>query len=115
MFSIHGKLFLALKKVQNHSSSGSLYPSKKLPPVKFLISQGVPPSPPTTIWKTLGGGGEGRQYRGGSSYSMGEFAKKPPKLEKNTYKVEILHRVRGKCQETHIKSPHLQHLGITLY
>ena len=47
--------------------------------------------------------------------SMGELAKKSPKPEKNTYKVEILHRVRGRCQETHIKNPHLQHLGITPY
>ena len=33
---------------QNHSSSGSLHPVKKSPPVKFPI----PPQPLTAIWKT---------------------------------------------------------------
>ena len=33
---------------ENHSSSGSLHPVKKFPPVKFLI----PPQPLIAIWKT---------------------------------------------------------------
>ena len=44
---------------QNHSSSGSQHPVKKIPPppsVKFLIPPhwvDTPPPPLTTIWKTL--------------------------------------------------------------
>ena len=64
MFSVHRKLFLALKKVchQNYSSAGSYHPVKKNPQAKFPIlptgrgRKFTPhhhPPPLTTIWKTL--------------------------------------------------------------
>ena len=52
MFSIHRRLFLALKKGsnhQNHSSSGSLHLVKESPPVKFQI----PSPPPQTPYRYL--------------------------------------------------------------
>ena len=60
MFSIHRKLFLALKKVQIVKITHFQVPftQKKIPPVKFLIlptplGRIYLPPPLTTIWKTL--------------------------------------------------------------
>ena len=50
MFSIHRRLFLALKKVRIVKTTHSQVPSigKKIPPVKFPI----PLQPLTAIWET---------------------------------------------------------------
>ena len=55
MFSVHEKLFLALKKVRIVK-----IPGKTIPPIKISDSPPhwgkftPPPPPPTAIWKTLG-------------------------------------------------------------
>ena len=58
MFSIHRKLFLALKKVchQNYSSAGSYHPVKKNPQAKFPIlptGRGEKLPPPPTLYHYL--------------------------------------------------------------